>query len=99
MCDLTENGWADHKKLVYHKIDANTEYLEALGAKQDTILETIRTGDSKDMKLAMERARFEARMEERMSSQQKGISRVEKVLYGGGTVIVVQIVLNLFGVT
>ena len=98
MCDLTENGWADHKEMVYHKIDTNNVYLEKLEAKQDTILETIRTGDSKDMQLAMKRARFEARVEERMLNQGKSISRVEKIVFGGGTAIVIQILLKVVGV-
>lgn len=75
MCDLTQNGWAEHKKVVYHKIDSNTECLEKVSAKQDRILEKIHTRESRAMAEAMERARFEARMEEKMN-------RMEKIVYG-----------------
>ena len=109
MCDITENGWADHKELVYDKIDANNECLEEMAATQDTILETVRKTDSqilekmhaweiKSLVIETERARFEATVEERMANQAKGISRIEKILFGGGTAIVIQVLLSLAGV-
>jgi len=60
MCDLTENGWAEHKRVIYHKIDTNNEYLVKLEAKQDAILEKL--GES---------GRFEARTGERLDRVEK----------------------------
>ena len=91
MCDLTENGWDEHKKVVYHKIDANTEYLEKVSIKQDQILERIHIRDSKDIAEDMKRARFEARMEEK-------VNRMANIVYGAlgaATFAVILQVLNL----
>lgn len=110
MCEITENGWADHKELVYDKIDANNECLEEMAVTQETILETIRKTDGQilekmhtreiqSLAAETERARFEAMTEERMANQAKSISRIEKILFGGGTAIVIQVLLNLAGVT
>ena len=89
MCDLTKNGWDEHKKVVYHKIDGNTECLEKVSKKQDKILEKVHTRESRDIASAMERARFEARMGEK-------VNRMEKVVYGalgaGGIALLLQVI-------
>ena len=110
MCDLTENGWQDHKELVYDKIDATNECLEGLAATQDTILETIRKTDSQilekmharevqSLAADTERVRFEATVKEKMINQEKSISRIEKLIFGAFFTVGAQIALNLLGVT
>ena len=110
MCDLTENGWEDHKELVYDKIDATNKRLEDLAVIQNTILETIRKTDSqilekmhtreiKSLAEATERVRFEVTVKEKMANQEKSTSRIEKLIFGAFFTVGAQIALNLLGVT
>jgi len=81
MCKIDNGDWNEHKKLVYHKIDANTRV-------QNAILKRIRAMEKSTAGDAEKRGRFEARMDEKMS-------RVEKIVYGaiatGVSALVVQI--------
>lgn len=85
MCDIPENGWVEHKRLIYHKIDANTTSLGKIEATQVEILEEIRKKATEALEDAIERGRFEARTDEK-------VSKLEKFIYGAITVSLTAIV-------
>lgn len=84
MCDLEKNGWDEHKKVVYHKIDGNTDRLKTLATKQDAILAQMHSD-------AVNRTDFEARIEVK-------VNRMEKIVYGAlgaATIAVFLQIINL----